>query len=187
MDSIVQDPLLQSTLRASLAALFASAALHKARDFPLFRETLRVYQVMPDVLVPLAAGMTLGAEVVVAVGVLVPSGFPHAVLGAIMLLAIYSAAIAVNLARGRRTIDCGCGGPGARQPISEWLLARNLGLVVAALVLFSPVRDRPWFWLDWFTLACAVAVFALAWDAGHRLLAEWERLRPHLQPVEESE
>ena len=42
---------------------------------------------------------------------------PHAAAAAALLLALYAGAIGVNLARGRRDIDCGCGGPASRQPI----------------------------------------------------------------------
>lgn len=185
--SIIQDPVLHLTLRASLALLFASAAIHKARDFPLFRETLRIYRVLPEALVPLAAGATLGAELFVAVALLAPLVGVDGASGALVLLAIYSMAIAINLARGRREIDCGCGGPASRQPISGWLLARNLLLAGVAFMVLTSVRARPLLWLDWLTMASAVGVFALAWDAGHRLLAEWERIRPHLQHAAEAE
>jgi len=39
------------------------------------------------------------------------------------LLALYTLAVVVNLARGRREIDCGCFGPAARQPLSAALVS----------------------------------------------------------------
>jgi hypothetical protein len=87
------------------------------------------------------------------------------------------AAIALNLWRGRRTIDCGCGALGARQPISEWLLVRNAVVAVAALLVLSPPAARPWLWIDWLTVAGGVAALACAWTAAHGLAAAGSRLR----------
>ena len=46
----------------------------------------------------------------------------------------------------------------------------------------APVRARTLVWPDGLTIVCAVGMGALAWDAAHRLLAEWRRLQPHLAP-----
>ena len=50
---------------------------------------------------------------------------PRIVGGAALLLA-YAAVMAINLVRGRRFIDCGCGG--AAQPLSLGLVLRNVVL-----------------------------------------------------------
>ena len=42
------DPAIGALLLASLAFLFASAALHKLRDLPHFTEVLRAYRVLPE-------------------------------------------------------------------------------------------------------------------------------------------
>ena len=52
------------------------------------------------------------------------------------LLALYSAAIAVNLLRGRRDIECGCGAA-THVPLSGWLLARNAALMAAAFAVHA--------------------------------------------------
>jgi len=72
--------------------------------------------------------------------------------------------------RGRRDIDCGCGAPGARRPLSGWLLARNTTLAAAALVALLPVAPRPLLWLDALTVAGAVASLATMYAATERLL-----------------
>ena len=48
------------------------------------------------------------------------------------LIGIYTTAIAVNLLRGRRSIDCGCGGEPT--PLSAWMLLRNVLLVALAVI-----------------------------------------------------
>ena len=91
--------------------------------------------------------------------------------GAAALLALYAAAIAVNLARGRRHLDCGCAGPALRRPISGWLVVRNLVLVAIALADLAPLSTRPLVWVDALTVVAATAALAACWMAADRLLA----------------
>jgi hypothetical protein len=88
-----------------------------------------------------------------------------------VLLAAYGVAIAVNLARGRRTLECGCAPSAYRQPLSEWLLARNVGLIGVCAIALLPEATRPWGGVDWMTVVGAVATGAMTWAAAVRLLA----------------
>ena len=81
-----------------------------------------------------------------------PTRQPTAI-ASMTLLAIYTGAIASNLARGRREIDCGCFASSARVPLSPWLIARNLILIAAAALLvrrcglghsFGSIRSPCW-------------------------------------------
>ena len=91
---------------------------------------------------------------------------------AVLLLSVYALAMGVNLLRGRRDLDCGCMGPGARSPIGPELLVRNLFLVVAALVAgFAPIHARALVWVDFVTVPLAVAVLAALYAAVERVLA----------------
>ena len=79
--------------------------------------------------------------------------------------------MAMNLYRGRRFIDCGCAGAAGHQPLSGWLVARNLLLAVLALAAMLPVQARPLVWVDAITVAAAVGAAALLYAAGNRLIA----------------
>lgn len=46
------DPVLVTAAGTALAALLASAASHKLRDWRAFNGIVRAYQVLPDALVP---------------------------------------------------------------------------------------------------------------------------------------
>jgi uncharacterized membrane protein YphA (DoxX/SURF4 family) len=179
--AVAHDPVVHLVMRLSLALLFATAARHKLGDLPRFRATLHAYRVLPAVTVAAAAVATVGAELVVAAALLLPWTRAGAALGAAVLLTVYTAAIVVNLARGRGDIDCGCGGPAARQPLSGWLVARNVALVGVALATLASVDARVLVWPDWLTVGGAVGALALAWDAAHRLVAGWARMRPYLE------
>jgi uncharacterized membrane protein YphA (DoxX/SURF4 family) len=157
--------------RLGLASLFFSAALHKARDFSDFAGTVRDYRILPDWASALGAKFLALGEAAVAVCLLVPGLDPLGPLGALGLLAVYSGAIGVNLARGRRHIDCGCNGFGqSRQTISGWLLVRNASLgLLPLLLLMAPSNGRPLGWLDSISIAAGLAMASLLWLAGHEL------------------
>ena len=163
------DPAFQGVLRGGLVLLFAAAALHKLRAPREFAATLADYRLLPGALVPAAAAALVGAEVALALALGTGRFEPEALFAAAALLALYSLAIAANLARGRREIDCGCLGPAGRQPLSAWLLARNLLLVAACLALVPAPAPRPLHLTDAVTVAGGVAVLALLWNAAHRL------------------
>ena len=165
------DPAVDAALRAAFALLFLVAANHKLRDPGRFRTTLAEYRLLPGPVVPLAAMLVIGVEVVVAIALLAPARRAPGPGAAAAVLAVYGAAIAVNLARGRRHIDCGCAGPAVRRPISGWLVARNAALAAAALAAVAPVRPRPLVWVDALTVMGATATLAALYASVDRLLA----------------
>lgn len=167
MTDVLTDTAVQLTARLALAGMFAGAAWHKMRDIGAFAATLRNYRCLPAALVPAAAVSLAACEGAGAVALLAAPTAGAAM--AMALLVLYSAAIGINLARGRRDIDCGCRGPAQRQPIGEWLLARNAALATAAGLLVLPERLRPLTLLDLFTIGAALAALALLWAAAHRL------------------
>lgn len=164
------------TLRTALALLFAVAAGHKLGDLRRFRATLDAYRLLPASLLSMVASGLPGVEAGVACALVVPRLRAAALLASAALLLVYAAAIGVNLARGRRDIDCGCAGPGVRRPIGEWLVARNVAVAAVALVACVPVASRPLTWVDAITVAGGVAVAAAAWSALGRLHALAPRL-----------
>ena len=163
------DPVVASVLRIGLALVFAAAFLHKARDVRGFAATLADYRLLPSAWAPGLVPVFLAAEAVTAGLLLAPLPGAPGGLAALGLLATYTAAIAINLARGRRDIDCGCLGPWARQPLSYGLLVRNGLLVAAALGVLVPTGARALHWVDGITVLMACAALALLWEAANRL------------------
>lgn len=168
------DPALELVLRGALALLLGAGAVQKARDLASFRAAIEGYELLPARAAAVAAAGFAGLEAVLAIGLLAPAaaGLRPAALGvAALLLALYAVAIAINLARGRREIDCGCSGPAAHIPLSGWLLARNAVLIGAALACSGGASARPLGAVDALTIAGAITLLALAWTALHGLLA----------------
>jgi hypothetical protein len=174
--SAALDPVLGHALRAALALLFAAAAWHKLRAPHRFRATLGDYALLPaGAIAPAAYGLA-AFEALLAGALLVPASARAAALAAAGLLGVYGAAIAINLARGRRHVACGCFGPAAEQPLSVRLVARNAALAGTALLGALPAGARELGWLDALTAAGAVAVLCLAYLAADGLLASWRTL-----------
>lgn len=130
------DPLISLTIRCALAALFAVAAAHKLRDRRYFDGIVLDYRLLPPRLALRVARLLPGLELALAAGLLV--GWRPAALTAAAVLLGYAAAMTVNLARGHREIDCGCGGPPQR--LSGWLVGRNVIMAAAALALLLPQK-----------------------------------------------
>ena len=174
------DPAIHWILRVGLAALLATAAFHKVSEPRVFLQTLRDYQVLPPALVPAAVPMIVAGEASVAVTLLWPELAQTAAVACGVLLAAYSAAIATNLARGRRFIDCRCLGKGARQPLSGWLLTRNGALIFASALAALPTAHRTLTWVDGLSIAGGLCVLSLLFHATNLLAAQatgWRRLR----------
>ena len=165
------DPIFIIASALAIAVLLASAATHKLRAPARFRKQLADYQLLPDVLVRPIARTIPVAELTIAFALLVPAWRFYAALTAAGLMALYAAAIGINLWRGRRDIDCGCAGPDQAQPLRPVLLLRNSALVgLALLASVSPVvRDLGVF--DGFVTVAASAVALLIYAAADGLLA----------------
>ncbi len=172
--ALTVDPALALAARLGLALLFASAAWHKLRDLEVFRTALEGYRLVPRPAEGVAVFALIACELAIA-GALVRSSLGG--LPAALLLTLYTAAIALSLARGLREIDCGCFGPAARQPLSAGLVVRNLGMIALALVCTLPAGPRTLIWLDVVSIGAAVGLGAILYGTANTLLANAPRLR----------
>lgn len=120
-------------LAASVGAglVFVQAGLAKLRHRDVLPGVIANYRLLPDALVMPAARLLPPLELAVGVGLVLL--VQAAALAGAALLVAFALAMAANLRRGRRHIDCGCGRSQLRQPISAALVARNM--VLAALLL----------------------------------------------------
>lgn len=175
MSGLALDPVVLVILRAGLAALLAWSALHKLRDVGAFRSALEGYALLPPLWTVPAGAALIAVEVGLAAALCLPRVGGAAAFGAAALLGLYAAAMAVNLVRGRRDIDCGCGGPAGAQPIGGALVARNALLAAAALASLLPVRWRSLTWIDGLTMVGAVVTLSMLYVAVDGLLRAQRR------------
>ena len=171
------DPVIALSLRLALGLLFASAAWHKIQDRVRLDATVHAYDVLPSWMVAPVTELLPWIEVSIALGLLYPPTRQAAAAASVALLALYTAAIGVNLVRGRREIDCGCFASSARVPLSNWLVARNAMLMAGAGLVVIPTAGRPLLWIDWLTVATSLITLSLLWAAGQRLAQSGRALR----------
>ena len=148
------DPLVILIACGVLIAVFVRAIWHKLSDFDVFKASFADYEILPSSLVAPTALILVLAEGAIVVGLVVPLTRTVAAIAALMLLVLYGGAIAVNLRRGRYTIDCGCGGSG--QGLSWFLVARNAILAGIALMAAAAPVARDLSLTDGIVLALSV-------------------------------
>jgi hypothetical protein len=163
------DPVVSHLLALCGALLFGAAAFAKARSFAMFCAILGEYRVLPSRVTAAAGAAICCLEFAVALGLLWSgTRSSAATLGAVLLIA-YAAAIAVNLIRGRRDLDCGCGyRPTA---IGEWMIIRNVVLAAVLTLLQIPLSSRALGLTDYATIAGGLIGAALLFLSAEALLA----------------
>lgn len=141
-----------ATGRVYAALLLGWAAAGKLRDPAGFEGVLAGFRLLPRAALSLAARGLPWLEAAAALLLVTPGvAGKIGVFGAAGLLGVFGAAVAVNLARGRRMLDCGCGGP--PRPAGPALAMHNL--LLAAALLATPLAPP-----------AGAAVLALAAAAG---------------------
>ncbi|HZR52329.1 MAG TPA: MauE/DoxX family redox-associated membrane protein [Streptosporangiaceae bacterium] len=121
-------------MRLCIAGAFVRAGAVKLADLNEVRLAITNYQILPAGLTGVATVSVPAVEV--TAGLLLLLGVFPAEVAAVLaaLLVCFSAAIAVNLARGR-VFDCGCGGSAAPRMISWQHVAVNTVLAGSATVI----------------------------------------------------
>jgi hypothetical protein len=111
--------------RLAMAVIFVAAAAHALSDRAAYLAAVENYRLAPVWLSRAAAGLLPPLQLLTAI-LLIWRPADGVVLG-VLLLVLFAGAMAVNVARGRTQIECGCGGP-AGQHLSWAVVGRNLGL-----------------------------------------------------------
>ncbi|RDI46729.1 MauE/DoxX family redox-associated membrane protein [Nocardia mexicana] len=127
-------PVLMVVLRLLLAVRLLVSGAAKLRQPASTQVAVARYRLLPERMVPLAAALLTGAEIVVGLALLTGVGVRGAAVGAAMLHLAFAAGIAANLTRGR-SFDCGCRGPHRRRRISWSLAAENVIAALAAVAV----------------------------------------------------
>jgi Methylamine utilisation protein MauE len=164
------DPITVGTLTGALALITFAAAWHKLAEPDAFLSAVAAYGLLPSATVTAVARILPGLELALGAGILLPVTRTFALMGLVGLFLLYAMAMAINLARGRRDIDCGCGGKS--QPISWVLVVRNLVLCTAALIASQPALERPMDWVDATTLILGVLAFFSLYRLSDELLRQ---------------
>ncbi|MEA3389972.1 MauE/DoxX family redox-associated membrane protein [Sphingobium sp. CCH11-B1] len=148
--------------------ILLQAGLSKLRHRHLLPGVVANYRLLPSALVAPAATILPLAEI--AIGATLIAGFTTVpVVLAMLLLALFAGAMAINIARGRDHIDCGCGRSDLRHPIGWPLVARNLLLIALVALRLGPAL--PFSALDIGTAAVGGLALFLAYHLLGHILA----------------
>ena len=170
MTSLEFDPLLVWMAAAWLAVLMLHAGLAHTLDRDLFMQHLGAYRV-PDALITPLAWALPSLELLCGAGLLTPwRAWAAGVCAA--LLTVYALAMAWHLAAGR-SLDCGCGGEPL--PLSWFLVARNVALLLVCVVASATTLARELHVADQAVVLAAVLLGALLWAAFHQVLRHMRR------------
>jgi Methylamine utilisation protein MauE len=175
MIDLTVDPAIAAITGSGAALLFGGAAWHKFRAPEQFDATFAAYRLLDRVRRWRLPRLLPVVEAAVASGMLLTSWRPVAAGAGVVLLLVYSAAIAINLSRGRRDLACGCGGPHDRRRIAPWMVWRNVIVASALLVLMLPLGTRPLGATDAVTIAFGTATMALVYLCIDELLGRTGR------------
>jgi hypothetical protein len=140
MDYAVSFFMMGEVARLTVAVIFTLAAGHAMREWAAFGGIVEQYRVAPRWVAMIFARILPLLELTAAAALVMPvTSHAGAALG-LCLMAMFTGSITVNLARGRVSIDCGCGGASG-QKLSVGLVLRNLVIMAGlALALDAPIE-----------------------------------------------
>ena len=144
------DPSVALACRLLGALVFAAAVAGKVAHRHELAGVVANYRLVPDALAAVAAWMIVGLEILVVVSLAGGLYLEAGASLAIALLWVFALAMGINLARGRREIDCGCFQSGLRQRLSWGLIGRNLVLsgALAPLLAAAAAPGAALQWVD---------------------------------------
>ena len=151
--------------------IFAGSAAMKFSAPMEFRAAVENHRIVPESIAGLVAWVVPILELAGAAGLFFSDTRDVAALLLLGLLAIFTGAIVLNLARGRRDIDCGCFGPMMRQRLSGWLVVRNIALALMVAAATANPETRTLLPLDYVTIASGALALVILYIVLNYLLA----------------
>jgi hypothetical protein len=155
--------------------VLVQGAWQKWQQHEAFAAAMQDYELIPDVAVPSASRALMATEATIGLALLWPRSHPWALLAGIALLVMVTAAVVLNLLRGRTAISCGCGGASDQQ--ISWSLVMRNGLFATLLGLAAqPWSDRQLIPLDYLTCLVGALMLAGFYAVVGQLLSNQPRL-----------
>ncbi len=164
--------------------MFAVAAIAKLLDRDGARQAVGTFGVPRPFVAPVAAVLPI-AELAVAAALIDTRSAVGGAIGAVVLLALFIAGIAITLARGNQP-DCGCFGQLHSAAVGRKTLVRDTALAAAATFV---AVDGPGAGLgnwasgvtaiDWAAIVVAITLVVAFVVEGSQLVDRWRRRGSH--------
>ena len=167
---------------AALVLLLAGVA--KRRDRAALARLLKDYRLLPDRVGRAVAAVLPEVEIALAFLLLIGLSRPWVASAVAGLFLTFAAGVAINLARGRRTLSCGCFGANEHAPISERHVVRNV-LLAGATVPSALAGDAGLTLasLEGLSALAAAAIALVAWWLVATSLKAWRRVAVDAQAL----
>ncbi|MDE2261790.1 MAG: methylamine utilization protein MauE [Gammaproteobacteria bacterium] len=163
------DPSIALAARLLGALVFVAAVGGKIRHRHELAGVVANYRLLPQRLAAPAAWMIVGLECLAALSLISGLRLRTGAVLSIALLGGFALAMSINLARGRREVDCGCFQSGLRLRLSAALVARN-AVLAASLTPLLAARAGSGGALQWVDgLGAGLAAYALYQVSGELL------------------
>jgi putative oxidoreductase len=124
--------------RLALGATFLYAAASKVPDMATFAQDLANFRLLPPALVPYAASIVVGIEVVAGLALVTGFGARAGALVAASMLVVFIGALSQALLRG---IDLRCGCFSGQENATWGTVLRDVAMLLPALAVVSPAQD----------------------------------------------
>lgn len=135
-------------LRTAVGLALLVAGAPKLRDTARFARSVRAYRVLPGPVADAVGRALPFAEVIVGAALVLGVATRAASAVAVLMFLAFATGLTINLARGRRDLDCGCFAFGHADPdaarISWFHAGRAAALAVAALPALLWATEPVW-------------------------------------------
>jgi hypothetical protein len=150
--------------RLIVASIFVVGALGKFLNFQWFTEVLRGYRLLSERVVGPTAMTVVGMELYLGLSLLFRWRLAASCRAAVALLILFSAVIAITLARKIRDVQCGCNGFAKNRTVSWKSLIHNGGLIALVLVVSGVGRLAMGWWrpIDFLLFVFGLALLAIS-------------------------
>ena len=129
--------ILNSVLFLIFAYIFLFSSISKIKDYVNHIEVVKSYKILPDIFSKYLVNIFLFIELLASLMIIFRVFMTYSVIALFLLTAIYSVAIIINLARGRKDLSCGCGGVLGDHNISYRLVIRNSLILLGLFLVIS--------------------------------------------------
>jgi hypothetical protein len=122
-----------SAVHVAMGLIFMSAGAKKLQHWREFRGVVAAYRLLPESGAVIVAAMMPPFELLLGLASIFRWGMPMTAFAVAALLAVFAAAMAINIRRGRTAIDCGCFQTALRQELEWRLVVRNVACALLVL------------------------------------------------------
>ncbi len=170
------NPIVESIALTIIAFIFLAGSVRKLTNLGVFEQAIASYELTNDSLTWFLSRFIPILELSAGLLLLIPPMRETGALIALSLLVFVTAAVVINLLRGRTELNCGCGGLEDEQPISWNLVLRNLTLAALVGFSFMGAAHSVFSWVDLVTIyASALAGYGI-FAISNQLIANQLRL-----------